>query len=279
MNLLKESLLAPFKSGNKSRSRHSSQNHLKNYRFRQATSSSIDPLLYNFDDDQIELDTLNSDEESTTNGEQRPRPRQLKKTTSTAGGSMIIIEKAVLPDESIQAFAIRCRVPVSGIETEQLIRILFFQVAQLKRLNNLQNDQDFYALSSCRVPVRRFGLLDESPILVDLDEPTSTSIPVTHLSQQNHRAFLNAMDQDLASMRTKVEQFIERPSTAATLISQSTLTREIARPIVNTSKEWSCDGADCGCRVWQIVPLLILIALIPFVYVYFYLKYRHSNNL
>lgn len=125
MNLLKESLLSPFKSGNKSRSRHSSQNQLKNYRFRQATSSSINPLVYTFDNDQFELDTLNSDEESAPTDEQRPRPRQLKRPLSSADGSIIIIEKAVLPDESIQAFAIRCRVPVSEIAAKRLTHCFF----------------------------------------------------------------------------------------------------------------------------------------------------------
>ena len=280
MNLLKESLFSPFKSASKARSRQSSQNQLKNYRFRQATSSAVDPLLYTFDNDQIELDTLNSDEESTPNDEQHLRPRQFKRPTASASGPIVIVEKAVLQDESIQAFAIRCRVSVSTIESGQSTFVLSFQVAQLKRLNNLQNDHDFYALSQCRVPVPRFGLLDDSATLVDLTEPSIASIPVTHLSQKNHHAFLSAMDQDLASVRTKVEEFIERPSTTASLISQSTPTREeVTAPAVNKSNEWSCDGADCGCRVWQIVMVLILIALIPLVYVYFYLKSRHSNKL
>ncbi len=142
----------------------------------------------------------------------------------------------------------------------------------MKRLNNLQNDQDFHALSYCRVPVRRFGLLHESSssTIVDLNEQSTISLPVTHLSQQNHHAFLNAMDHDLALMRTKVEQLIETPST--TLISQS-LTTDMGKPIIkNTTNEFKCDGADCGCRLWHIVLIIILIVLIPLICVYFYIK-------
>jgi hypothetical protein len=148
-----------------------------------------------------------------------------------------------------------------------------FQVSQLKRLNNLQNDQDFYALTHCRVPVSHFGSLHESssssPTIVNLNEQSTISLPVTHLSQQNHQAFLNAMDHDLALMRTKVEQLIETPST--TLISQSS-TKEIGKSITNTTNELKCDGADCGCRLWHIVLIIVLIVLVPLICAYFYIK-------
>jgi hypothetical protein len=150
------------------------------------------------------------------------------------------------------------------------------QVSQLKRLNNLQNDQDFYALTHCRVPVRRFGLLHESsfsPTIVNLNDQSATnsSLPATHLSQQNHHAFLNAMDHDLASMRAKVEQLIETPSTSL-IPDQPTgkmMTRLTAKPI----SELSCDGADCGCKFWHIILAIILVALlIPLIYIYILLK-------
>jgi hypothetical protein len=138
-------------------------------------------------------------------------------------------------------------------------------------LNNLQNDQDFYALSYCRVPVRRFGLLHESSssTLIDLNEQSTISLPVTHLSQQNHHAFLNAMDHDLALMRTKAERLIESPS--AILTSQSLSTNQ-GRSITNPTNDLKCDGADCGCRFWHIVLIILLIILIPLICAYFYIK-------
>lgn len=96
------------------------------------------------------------------------------------------------------------------------------------------------------------------------------SLPVTHLSQQNHHAFLNAMDKDLELMRSKVEQLTEIPSTA--LISQTL-------PIAKTSNELKCDGADCGCSFWHIIVIIILCVLIPFVFSYFYIKSRHPKKL
>jgi len=171
----------------------------------------------------------------------------------------VIVEKPIRPQETIQAFAIRYRVPVS----------------QLKRLNNLQNDQDFYALKHCRVPVRRFGLLHESSTsstIVNLNEQsiTNLSLPVTNLSQQNHHAFLNAMDHDLASMRAKVEQLIETPTT--TLVSDQPTTKMMVRSISKPRTDLTCDGADCGCKFWHIVLVIVLIALlVPLIYVCIYL--------
>jgi hypothetical protein len=154
--------------------------------------------------------------------------------------------------------------------------IFFCQVSQLKRLNNLQNDQDFYALTYCRVPVRRFGLLHESAsssTIVNLNEQsiTNTSLPVTHLTQQNHHAFLNAMDHDLASMRAKVERLIETPT--PTLIPDQSATKMIIRSTTKPVSELNCDGADCGCKFWHIIVTIILIALlIPLIYIYIYIK-------
>ena len=163
-----------------------------------------------------------------------------------------------------------------------------WQVSQLKRLNNIQNDQDFYALAHCRVPVHRFGSLHASPAASAADDynaPTTMSMPVTHLSQDNHQAFFDVIDQDLATMRTKVEQCIEIPSSMTTTadgrvshpwLFRSPATRTI-EPVRHSKIEFNCDGADCGCTLWQTVALLILIALLPLVYIFFFLKARYSN--
>ncbi|CAF1443189.1 unnamed protein product [Rotaria sp. Silwood1] len=267
MNILKGSL---FSSSNKKKLKKPSQNLVGKYKFRQANNSLTDPLLYTFNNTDIELGTINSDDESKSNDDHIVRTRSSRPNLISLahdGGSIVIMEKPTLPSETIQAFAIRYRVPVS----------------QLKRLNNLQNDQDFYALTHCRVPVHRFGLLHESSeslsTTVDSNEQSTISLPVTHLSQQNHLAFLNAMDQDLASMRAKVERLIETSSTTTTtaLISNQltspSLAESMIKPVKNTTTQFNCDEADCGCRFSHIIIVAILIALIPLICAYFYIKY------
>ncbi|CAF3649959.1 unnamed protein product [Rotaria socialis] len=265
MNILKDSL---FSSSNKRKLTRPTQNRFRNYGFRQANNSLIDPLLYTFENADIELDTMESDEESKSNDEHNVRTRYSRQSCLTPsahdGGSIVIVEKPVLPNETIQAFAIRYRVHVS----------------QLRRINNLQNDQEFYALTYCRVPVSRFGLLHEysesSSTLVDLHEQSRISLPVTHLSQQNHLAFLNAMDQDLALMRTKVEQLIEGSSTttAAAAVVPSSLD---SSGVKTSTSALNCDETDYGCKSWHIIVIIIVIALIPIICAYFYIKSLHSK--
>lgn len=151
-------------------------------------------------------------------------------------------------------------------------------MSQLKRINNLQNDQDFYALTCCRVPVHRFGLLhdcsESSLPTMDFNEQPKISLPVTHLSQQNHLAFLNAMDQDLASMRTKVEQLIESSSTlVSNQLTSLTLSNTFMKPVKKANNQFNCDDADCGCRFWHIIIIVILVALIPLICAFIYIKY------
>lgn len=169
------------------------------------------------------------------------------------------------------------------IEKTRFCLFVLVKVSQLRRINNLQNDQEFYALSTCRVPVGRFGILHESTptgTLIDFDEQSTRSIPVTHLTQQNHQAFLNAMDEDLASMRVKMEQCIENSSTAMDLVSPQTLTRQRMKPVASKAHEWwNCDQADCGCKLWHLIVILILIILIPFICIYFYLKSQVKKKL
>ena len=143
----------------------------------------------------------------------------------------------------------------------------------MKRLNNLQNDQDFYALTYCRVPVRRFGLLHEtspSTVLNFHEQSSTNSISSTHSNQQNHHAFLSAMDHDLELMRAKVEQLIESEPTA--LIPQPVTSRMIVRSSTKSKSEFNCDGADCGCKLGHIILSVLLVALlVPLVYIYFFL--------
>jgi len=268
MNILKESLFSSSTSDPKTKIKNTRQNHSKNSDFLQENETLSEPMLSpsENDMDNIELGTIDSDDDNDDKTKLKARhvmrSRHIKQSSAPAahgGGSIVIVEKPIHPQESIQAFAIRYRVPVS----------------QLKRLNNLQNDQDFYALKHCRVPVRRFGLLHESSTsstIVNLNEQsiTNLSLPVTNLSQQNHHAFLNAMDHDLASMRAKVEQLIETPTT--TLVSDQPTTKMMVRSISKPRTDLTCDGADCGCKFWHIVLVIVLIALlVPLIYVCIYL--------
>ena len=126
MNLLKGAL---FSSSNRRKSKRSQQHSSTNYTFLQANNSLIDRSVYHFENNDMELGLMDSEDESNQN-EPRPRPvRQNFLSSAHTGGSLVIVEKPVLPNETIQAFAIRYRVPVSLIDL--MTSVIFFSSRSL----------------------------------------------------------------------------------------------------------------------------------------------------
>ena len=120
MNILKESLFSSSKTHSPSPARKSRQKHSTNPSILDETNASSEPLLSpsENDDNNIELGMIDSDDnddETTLNTQHVARSRRVKpKSTLPAdgGGSIVIVEKPIHPHETIQAFAIRYRVPV-----------------------------------------------------------------------------------------------------------------------------------------------------------------------
>jgi len=120
MNLLTESLFSSVKSNSKTKSKRAQQNQSKNDKYPQENNSLSEPLLSSSENDNnnIELGTIDSDDddnETKLNARHIVRSRNIKQQSVPAahgGGSIVIVEKPIRPQETIQAFAIRYRVPV-----------------------------------------------------------------------------------------------------------------------------------------------------------------------
>jgi hypothetical protein len=119
MNIFKESLFSSSKSNTTTKNKKTRQHQLRNSKFPEENSSFSEPLLSpsGNDDNSIELGTIDSDDDSETQSNARHvlRSRTIKQPAAPAahgGGSIVIVEKPVRPNETIQAFAIRYRVPV-----------------------------------------------------------------------------------------------------------------------------------------------------------------------
>jgi hypothetical protein len=119
MNILKESLFSSSKSDSKTKPKKLRQHHSKNNDSLQENNTLSEPLLSPSDNnnDNIELGTIDSDDddEKKFNARHLVRSRHIKQQLTPAahgGGSIVIVEKPIRPQETIQAFAIRYRVPV-----------------------------------------------------------------------------------------------------------------------------------------------------------------------
>ena len=123
MNILKESLFSSTTSNPKRKTKKSRQNHSKTSSHLQDNNTLSEPLLSGSENEynNIELGTIDSDDdanETKLSTQHIARSRHIKQqSTPTAygGGSVVIVEKPIQPNETIQAFAIRYRVPVCFI--------------------------------------------------------------------------------------------------------------------------------------------------------------------
>ncbi|KAK2164460.1 hypothetical protein LSH36_63g06035 [Paralvinella palmiformis] len=95
------------------------------------------------DADVDEEEILNDD---TEKHELRARGRLKANTCPDQENTTLTIERPVLTGETLQKIAVK----------------FACEVAELKRINNLLTDQDFFALTSIKVPILKYGLMRET---------------------------------------------------------------------------------------------------------------------
>lgn len=121
MNILKESLFTSSKSTSKTK--RTRQNRSKTDKLLEDNNGLSDPLLSPSEtsSNNIELGTIDTDDDEDDGDDKKLNTRHIirsrnskRQPTSVAhgGGSIVIVEKPIRPNETIQAFAIRYRVPV-----------------------------------------------------------------------------------------------------------------------------------------------------------------------
>ena len=184
-------------------------------------------------------------------------------------------------------------------------------MAELKRINNLIQDQDFYGLKTVRIPLRRHGLLTElvqehltngAPggatsngydvtgdgydVTGDDDEEydpdrdtESRGLLVRNLSirdsfgTQSREAvdFLKKMDSDIKSI---VHNTNSRMDTLEEV--RDTLTCKRIHPLRGSRKMF--DGVDCGMRWWSVVVVMLVLLLgCPLLYFLYYEYIKPSS--
>lgn len=195
------------------------------------------------------------------------------------------IIRAIEPGDTLQNLALKCGCSVS----------------ELKRANNLINEQEFYGLTRVKIPVKKYGILSEvlaqqlnssnghrcQDLLTGNDElvnkstielPQSSSINPSLVvnvglkrtfemdeNKTDVKKFMQNLDKDLADIRM-VTSNLPTPYTS----SQPTQVElfSIEDTVPKTSSAYSCDGADCGLSLWHLLCLAaVILILIP---VFFY---------
>ncbi|CAB1313821.1 unnamed protein product [Coregonus sp. 'balchen'] len=188
--------------------------------------ASVDGQVYMFRRGQPNDSAGSSEEEEFNMMALRPRGRQ--EPDQDRLGILMLLERDVLVGDNLNKLALQygCK------------------VADIKRVNNLIQEQDMFVLKSIKIPVKKHSLLAE------------------------YTDFLKEVDHD-------IERLIQ------TTDAQGEVFLEAAEPLQNLAsrgQRLTSYGADWGIQWWNAVVAMILIGIILPVFYVVYIKTATSNS-
>ncbi|KAJ8360411.1 hypothetical protein SKAU_G00169360 [Synaphobranchus kaupii] len=204
-----------------------------------------------------------SEEEEFSMTELRPRSRDSGSQERERAGDLLLLERDVVHGDNLNKLALQygCK------------------VADIKRVNNLIQEQDLYALKSIKIPVKKHSFLTEGggaahPPEVEPGPSSGAPPPSTHPAQswamtpngsakprlQEYTDFLKEVDQD-------IEMLIQSTDAQDAIFSERQEGPQrgagIGRP--------TSYGADWGIQWWNAVVVMLLVGIIlPLFYIVYY---------
>lgn len=198
-------------------------------------------------------------------------PIRPKSYSDKPKASIHCIERRIEPGDTLQSLSLKCGCTIS----------------QLKRANNLMSDQEFFGLTTVKIPVRGYGLLSQvfreqkssrSSTNADLHhrEERLVSVGFKHTFNSDRddsdiRSFMDNLDKDLQDIRGKVNSSIGRnDELSSTAINLSTSWSEPSNPS-NNSKVVDGDSIDSGLTLFHVIAIALCVCIvIPVIYVWLF---------
>lgn len=239
--------------------------------------------VYVFGENDVEEEEINQDEIELS--ELRPRGKALRdqKQNGPETQEECYFEREISEEDSIRTIALKYGC----------------QVAELKTLNKLIRDQDFYALKTIKVPVKRFGLLTE---LIEEEnknndgaklslKPGASGESVIEISEANGDVTDYGEDSDtsesrqllvrtlsirdsmvssqgkeaidfLKKMDSDIKGILKGTKNSKDTLEEVTasLTTKRIQPLKGPNR--ILGGADCGIRWWNVVITMFVIGVL-----------------
>lgn len=162
-------------------------------------------------------------------------------------------------------------------------------MADIKRANNLLTEQDFFALRSVKIPVRRFSILTEThttgplktaspsgarrlPQITSITSLPSESSTDSSSSTDSVEGFLLEKDKD-------IEQLVKSTGPSRSSLNEvvSSLTLQQQQPLLGEveykplQRKDPYYGADWGMRWWTAVAIMLVVGIVtPVFYLLYY---------
>lgn len=163
------------------------------------------------------------------------------------------------------------------------------QVADIKRANNLLTEQDFFALRSVKIPVRRFSVLTETHNAATLKSasPTGTRHPpqVSHItslpseSSMDSCSSTDSVEGFLMEKDKDIERLVKSTGPSRSGLSEvvSSLTQQQQQPLLGEAgykpvqRKDPYYGADWGMGWWTAVAIMLFVGIVtPIFYLLYY---------
>ncbi|XP_010192811.1 PREDICTED: lysM and putative peptidoglycan-binding domain-containing protein 4 [Mesitornis unicolor] len=224
--------------------------------------------VYVFPDGQS--DSEESSEEELNVMELRPRGKEQQRcsTARDRARDVVLLEREITEDDSLNKLALQygCK------------------VADIKRINNFIREQDLYALKSIKIPVKTHGLLTENggELRPLPPAPSQTGLKLVDLPEPEEGASSSADSSHLSNYFKGIDQSIQDAVQAEVQLNAEYCVEALERPLLESEKQESSNGADCGIQWWNAVFIMLLIGIVLPVFYIIYFKTQglvaHTSN-
>ncbi|XP_062404264.1 lysM and putative peptidoglycan-binding domain-containing protein 4 [Sardina pilchardus] len=224
--------------------------------------ASVDGQVYMFQGREADSGGSSEDDEFNVM-ELRPRGRDSEERERERVGELLLLERDISQGDNLNKLALQygCK------------------VADIKRVNNLIQDQDLYALKSIKIPVKKHGILTETNSELREPEPgpstqstasvltcdTPTECPPGRPQVQEYTDFLKEVDNDIERLiQTTEEEFL--------------VDQEDPRRWGPRGQRLGSYGADWGIQWWNAVVAMLLIGIVLPIFYVVYFKTQDSGT-
>ncbi|XP_041042439.1 lysM and putative peptidoglycan-binding domain-containing protein 3 isoform X2 [Carcharodon carcharias] len=198
--------------------------------------------------------------------ELRPRGKKIRRTTSKDRlDDIVYLVREIKEGDTLNALALQ----------------YCCTVADIKRVNNLINDQDFFALRSVKIPVKKITLLGDThspvksrlvpcPALESNAQFQESSLGVdSSSSNENADNFLREVDKDIERIVKSNDSTREHLNEVVSALSTQPFYQTADRKILPRKDPHY--GADWGIRWWNAVMIMLVVGIVtPVFYLLYY---------
>ncbi|CAH2297026.1 lysM and peptidoglycan-binding domain-containing 3 [Pelobates cultripes] len=227
-----------------------------------STSATTGGHNYHFADTATsENDTL---EEDADKYELRPRGREkaYRSTSKERLDDIILIGKDICEGDTLNSIALQYSCTV----------------ADLKRVNNFINEQDFFALRSIKIPVKRFSVLTESHFSPKVKpsrtlsfqaslDPQESDQNIATLPSDNADSFFQEVDRDIENIVKSTDTKKENLHEVVSALTQDVSFVPELKPAKRKDPYF---GADWGLGWWTAVVIMVIVGIVTPVFYFLY---------